>query len=164
MKRKVLIKEVHELQKIAGLLKEEELELSDNPLSDRPEKKADQYIKEAVKLLEDNKRTVTSIMSKLEDSTVKELSKDSNKIDEYRATLKDVRSKTEKSIEKYYSIIERYDFFDRPDSVDKLEKLSSDLDLFDIEVSYLVDIIENIKSISKDYTSISKALGWDNED
>jgi hypothetical protein len=163
MKRKVLIKEVHELQKIAGLLKEE-LELSDNPLSDRPEKKAEKYVKEAAKLLDDNKKTVASITGKIEDLSVKDLSKDPKKLDEYQATLKDIRKRTEKSIGDYYSVIEQYDFFERPDNVVKLEDLTNELDSFDMEVMGLDDMVGNIKDLAKGYTNLSKALGWDNED
>ena len=87
---------------------------------------------------------VRSLTNKIENSTVGDIMDNPDQMKEVIAKVNETIKFTQSTYEKFYDIVEMYDFFDRPKSVDTIDKLSTKFDYLKMDLDAIKDVIESL--------------------
>lgn len=140
------------------MIEEEEGKLNYTP------EKIDEFIKEASAHLEKGKQMFESTHNTLMSLAIGEIVDD---IERYRKNLENMENQQkfyEAKFEKYYDIVEMYDFMDLPDNVKQLERINNGLDSLQMDIYKLNNAFEEILDSAEKLKELNEELNNGRQD
>ena len=140
------------------MIEEEEGKLNYTP------EKIDEFITEASAHLEKGKQMFESTHNALMSLAIGEIVDD---IERYRKNLENMENQQkfyEAKFEKYYDIVEMYDFMDLPDNVKQLERINNGLDSLQMDIYKLNNAFEEILDSAEKLKELNEELNNGRQD
>jgi len=108
------------------------------------DEKINEFLVEAEKTVQNAEASINKYGSMVVNLTVKYVFENMDKVKKDFADFTNIKKNTESKYNKFYDIVEVYDFMDRPDNISKLEDFATDLDNHVMSMSEFLDLFEEI--------------------
>jgi hypothetical protein len=118
-------------------------------ISYTPEK-IDEFISIAEKVIQNGKNLFFKYKDMILSINISDVVEDVEKYKTLHLKISNDRDNLEKTYNKFYDIVEMYDFMDRPNNVKKLDDLAGSIDNLALDIYYLKDALDNIIDAGKD--------------
>ncbi len=126
--------------------------------------KIDEFVKITDKYRSDLERVLRSVTGRVEDMSIKSVNENPQALDDLLDKVKEVRTSTDKVLDKYYPVVEQYDLFDRPDNIKRLENNMNKVDNMNLDLSYLQNMLDSFKDSAKEYKKIMQSIESEDRD
>ena len=115
--------------------------------------KIDEFVEISKNNLEKGKKVLGGAFNAITTLTIGEIMDDVERFEQFHLEIENQQKHYEKIFNKYYDIVEMYDWMDRPDNVTELDKVNQEIDSIQNDLyglaNSLEEIIDNIKKLKR---------------
>jgi hypothetical protein len=118
-------------------------------------KKIDEFVETATKVLQNGKDLLYKYKNTILSIVLSDVVNNIEKYKTLHSEMSNDHDKLEKIHNKFFDVVDRYEFFDRPDNVRELDDLVTDIDRVTLDMYYLTYALDNImeagENLNKQY-------------
>ena len=137
------------------IISESQLKFIVENISYQPEK-IDEFVIEANSNLDKIRNTFNSYLTTITNLTINDINENIDKNNELLLKMKSFEEGISKIHDKYYNIVDLYDFLDSPTNVSQLEKITTNIDELYFSFGKLCEAHENLIDSSKRLLEFNK--------
>ena len=115
-----------------------------------PSKKIEEFIGVAEKAIQNGKSLFTKYKNLILNIAILDVVNNTEKYKELLSDMEFDNDKLHEVYDRFYRVVEKYDTINRPNNVEKLENLVSDIDHLSLDIYYLTSALENVIEVGKD--------------
>ncbi len=135
------------------IITEAQLRMLENDGWSYSPEKIDAFVIEAEKELVEAKKVLSGAHNAITVMSIGEIMDDIARYESFVADVEKYQKHYEKVFEKYYDIVEMYDWMDRPDNVANLERIDQQIDTIQNDLyrvyNSMEEIVDNVKKIKE---------------
>lgn len=114
--------------------------------------KIDEFVADATKTLDTGKKVFNIFLNRVGDLSLMNIIESPTEAEQLLQKIEETKTIINNKFEKYFDIADSYgydEFEDRPDNIEKLERLSSELDNLTDDYSPLIDVLNEMLDASR---------------
>jgi len=115
--------------------------------------KIDEFVGIVKNNLDKGNKVLVGAFNAITSLTIGEIMDDTERFEKFHLDLENQQKHYEKIFNKYYDIVEMYDYMDRPDNVTELDRVNQEIDSVQNDLyrltNSLEEIIDNVKKLKE---------------
>jgi hypothetical protein len=115
-----------------------------------PSKKIEEFVGIAEKAIQNGKSLFTKYKNLILNIAILDVVNNTEKYKEFLSDMEFDNDQLHEVYDRFYRVVEKYDFTDMPDNVKKLDDLVSDIEDIMGDIYYLTSALENVIEAGKD--------------
>jgi hypothetical protein len=115
----------------------------------------DQFIPEAQNTYDKLMRIAQSFVGKIGDITIQDILANPNQIDDLLKKSTEAAKIASTAHEKYFDIVDAFDYMDSPKNVKTLDKIVTDLDYIQMDLKDIRDVVNSLKEAADYFAKLT---------